>query len=146
MSFFSQTVYGAVTMSVVKETESWKTHCDNTGKIPTTHLFNQVLEQALYELGYDNSVDPVLKKKKRYKKEKFQNVRSSNDNTVVFNTTVFRFPVRKDFKYKDIYNKHEIVHFGLENFTGWKQSHIKMEDFGNSYQPIYTKNEDKEDI
>ena len=74
MSFFDQTVYGAVTMSVIKQTESWKSQCNSSGQIPTTHLFNQVIEQALYELGYDNSVDPSFNKKKRYTKEKFQNM------------------------------------------------------------------------
>ena len=140
MSFFDQTVYGAVTMSVIKQTESWKSQCNSSGQIPTTHLFNQVIEQALYELGYDNSVDPSFNKKKRYTKEKFQNVRSGHNPRVVFNTTVFRFPVRKDFKYKDIYNKYDIVHFGDENFTGWNKSHVKMDEFGNSYQNTYTRN------
>ena len=27
------------------------------------------------------------------------------------------------------------IHFGDEEFTGWGASHIKMDDFGNSYDP-----------
>lgn len=144
MAFFDQTVYGAVSMSVIKQTDSWKKVCDPSGKIPK-EKFTIVIEQALYELGYDNSVDPILKKKKRYIKDTFQNIRSGHNPRVVFNTTVFRFPVRKDFKYKDIYNKHDVVHFGNENFTAWKKSHTKLEDFGNQYQPIYVRNNNEEE-
>lgn len=144
MAFFDKTVYGSVSMSVIKETDSWKKACDSVGRIPRGQ-FTVVVEQALYELGYDNSYDPILKKKKRYTKSTFQNIRSGHNPRVVFNTTVFRFPVRDDFRFKGIYNKHDIVHFGNENFTAWKKSHTKLEDFGNSYQAVYTRNNNNEE-
>lgn len=127
MSLINEVVWGSVTIETVKSTEVWKKNSDSSGTIPREN-FENTLKLALVELGHDTQRSGFIK-------EFGVNIRSNGSKRVVFNTTVFRFPVRDSFKYKRAYERNEILHHGTENFMGWGISHNRMDDFGNEYCP-----------
>lgn len=128
MSLVNTTTWATVSMSTVMSTPIWQLEAKkHNGQIPHAKL-NDVLRASLVMLG--------MSEDSHYSVERNVNIRSNNDNRVVFaNTTLYTFPVADNCAFKSIYQNNDIFHFGDEEFTGWGASHIKMDDFGNSYDP-----------
>ncbi|AOQ27235.1 hypothetical protein NWUPM3A1_93 [Escherichia phage vB_EcoM_3A1_SA_NWU] len=128
MSLVNTTTWATVSMSTVMSTPIWKLESNkHNGNIPHEKQ-NAVIRASLVMLG--------MAEDSHYSVERNVNIRSNNDKRVVFaNTTLFTFPVSPNCGFKRIYQENDIFHFGDEEFTGWGASHIKMDDFGNSYDP-----------
>lgn len=125
MKELNKTVWACVSIETVKGTDIWKKYQDKSGKIPRDK-FSNVMKAALYEIGYD--IDKGIS----YKKDSNVHIRSTNcgciSNQVLYKTTVYSFPVRENFKYKDKYNLVDMVHLNTTNTD--KSKYIHIEDFG----------------
>lgn len=126
MKELNQTVWASVTIDTIKATDIWKKYVINEkGEVPA-NKYNNILNAALYEIGYD------IDKGSSYTKNKDVYVRSSNcgsvSNQVLYKTTIYSFPVRDNFKYKDKYLAVDMVHLHADNTE--KENYIHIEDFG----------------
>lgn len=128
MSLVNTTTWATVSLSTIKATPIWKSEEErNNGKIPHDR-YNSVIKAALVTLG--------MNERSHFSMERNVNIRSNEDRSVVFaNTTLYTFPVESSCPFIRVYQKNDILHFGEEDFEGWGVSHIKMEDFGNEYDP-----------
>lgn len=127
MSLFNHTVWGNVSIEVVKMTDSWKKAESTTGI--TGDNYRTAVAQGLVELGMDT-------KKLKFTEEK-ANIRCDKRKDVVCHTTVFRFAVKDNYRYKAVYerNKSEIVHVDNgEIIYGVDYTHL--DNFGNVEQPV----------
>ena len=128
MALFDSRVFANVSIGVVKLTNSWKLAEANGGVSGAD--YRKVVTQGLIELGMDTNVIKFT--------EERASIRSSQRKDVVCHTTVFRFAVKKDFRYKNMYtrNKYEVLHIDPKGEMIFGEMFTHIDDFGNEYQPI----------
>lgn len=128
MSLVNTTVWGTVSLSTVKQTPVWQRYADKHGRV-SHDIYNEVLKASLIYLGMDEA-------KGRHTTERDVNIRSNENNRIVYaKATLFTFAVKSNSPFKRAYESVDILHVGPEDFTCWGDSHIKLEDFGNAYDP-----------
>lgn len=127
MSLVNTTTWATVSMSTIMSTPIWQQEVQRHGTRIRHDRQADLIRAALVFLG--------MKEDGNYSVERNVNIRSCNDNSLVYiNTTLYTFAVKENCPFKSIYQKNDILHFG-EEFGGWGVTHIKMDDFGNSYDP-----------
>lgn len=127
---FKETTWGAVTEETIKNTETWKAYVDHDGN-PTVKRQN-LISACLYALGYD--IDSEFK----YKEQRFVTVRSSADNTLGIETSIFTFPVKRGHKLEHSFKNIPLLNYDL----GQNTKKIKLSEFGLEYYQT-TKNKSK---
>lgn len=127
---FKETTWGAVTEETIKNTETWKAYVDQNGN-PTVKRQN-LISACLYTLGYD------IESEFKYKEQRFVTVRSSADNTLGIETSIFTFPVKRGHKLEHSFKNIPLLNYDL----GQNTKKIKLSEFGLEYYQT-TKNKSK---
>lgn len=127
---FKETTWGAVSEETIKNTETWKAYVDHNGN-PTVKRQN-LISACLYTLGYD--IDSEFK----YKEQRFVTVRSSADNTLGVETSIFTFPIKRGHKLEHSFKNIPLLNYDL----GQNTKKIKLSEFGLEYYQT-TKNKSK---
>lgn len=125
MQELNKTVWANVTVETVKSTDIWKQYADESGHIPHDK-FSNVLNAALYSLGYD------IDKGYGYKVIKNVYIRSqrcgSFSNQILTKAVLYSFPVRKNYRFKNKIEKIDIISIGEDISNA--ENYIPHADFG----------------
>lgn len=115
------TLWGSVSIEYLRATPVWKHYQDETGRIPHA-MYKNVMKAVLYYLGMDIDNDHGFTQQKGF-------IRDQRDATKGIKTLIYTFPVRKDYRYKDIYLNSDIL-------SGKAQDNIRgynLSDYGTQY-------------
>jgi hypothetical protein len=120
MSLFNNSVYGSITVDLLKQTDIWKhneiTAGPQKGRVPA-HVLRSLLDLCGFDLT-SNHKKPFSSFKKM--------IRHFKEPTKGYETVIFNGRIKDDCSFKSLYSKTDIVTSDI--ISGDKL--IKLQDFG----------------